>query len=169
MNNKAFTLIELLVVVALTGLAVGITSDILVTVTKSYNKTQILNELEQQSNFASSRLLKELRNGLSVSIPVAVGTGSNILEFTQKTDSIKIQYFVQNGVLYRKLATSANVEALTNNAALEGVEVTCGTSCFKLSSINPYIVSYELIFKKPGDPTGVSIIVKDTVVLRGSY
>ena len=167
-NNKAFTLIELLVVVGLMGLIVGVTSDILISVTKSYNKTQVLNEIEQQANFVSSKLTKELRDATDVTIPASAGATGNDLEFTSKSGS-KIKYSLSGGVLSRAVDAGTAL-AITSAAGLEGVSVECLGACFTLNSSDPDIVSYSFTFKKPSGATiDASIIVSDTTVLRGTY
>ena len=66
--TKGFTLIELLLVVGLLALTVGITSDILLSIVRTYNKTQVTNEIEQQANFVSLKLEKEIRNAQTVTL-----------------------------------------------------------------------------------------------------
>src|SRR3990167_7157761 len=61
-----FTLVELLIVVALVIISAGVTSDIILTLIRSYNKTRISNEIEQNGNFVILRLERELRDASNV-------------------------------------------------------------------------------------------------------
>ena len=64
--QAGFTLVELLIVVALVIISAGVTSDIILTLIRSYNKTRISNEIEQNGNFVILRLERELRDASNV-------------------------------------------------------------------------------------------------------
>ena len=168
-NNKAFTLIELLVVVTLTALAVGITGDILVSVTKSYNRTQVMNEVEQQANFVSSKLNRELRDAYSVE-----STNSNEIVVRTKNGVDNVKYYLNSSDsrFYRQVGTGTAVPLTSPLTKIEGVRVKCGNGgCFSINNNPPpYIVTYSLIFDKGDTATIKSTInINDTVVLRGTY
>jgi prepilin-type N-terminal cleavage/methylation domain-containing protein len=179
MKNKGFTLIELLLVIALLSIAVGITSDILVTLVRGYNKTQVMNELEQQANFVSSKLQKELK---SASLITAADASS--ITFSLR-DGTLIKYSLitsgdRTGVLQRSVGTESAVDLTDlgfNNVG--GVKVSCpgfGTDpgvCFSVSNTKPQVVTLNLEFKQSqvaakADYTG-SVKINDTVVIRGTY
>ena len=79
-NQKGFTLIEMLLVVLLLALTVGLTIDMLLSLIRSNTKTQVINEIEQQANFVTLKLEKELRDALD-----AIGTHKPD-EFKDKKD-----------------------------------------------------------------------------------
>lgn len=173
LNKKGFTLIELLIVIGLTGLAVAITSDILLSVTRSYNRTQILSEIEQQSSIITLKLNKELKNSVDILSPSLINTNSNELSFVTQIDGEQkiITYFINNNVLFRQENNSDPIP-ISSDRGLQGVEVTCEVedNCFVLNSKNPLVISYNLLFKKPSS-FGISndILVSNTIVIRGSY
>jgi len=47
----------------------GLTSDMLISLLRSNTKTQVINEIEQQANFVSLKIEKELRDSVDVKIP----------------------------------------------------------------------------------------------------
>ena len=48
-KQKGFTLVELLIVVSIIIIVVGVTGDIILSLVRSYSKTQITNEIEQNA------------------------------------------------------------------------------------------------------------------------
>jgi len=174
-QEKAFTLVELLLVVAILGISMGVTTDILLSVTRSYNKTQIINEIEQQANFVSLKMTKELRNATTIYDPTLIDTSGTTLRFLNRNGD-EIKYYLEDSVLYRQVTASGVTEEpypVTSNSGIEGVAVICPTKCFGLLSENPDIVSFSLVFQKasisPLSTLSTDIKVEDTIVLRGTY
>jgi len=177
MKNKGFSLIELIIVIALLGLSVGVTSDILLSVTSSYNKTQVMNEIEQQANFVSLRLTKELREATSIVEPSSVNVPGNTLTFLAGSTEVSYYLDTSDSGLYRKtvdLVGNSAVSLLTVTTGVEGVILECpGTNkdeCFNLVEDNPAIVTYSFTFRKPtGSRIDATYLLEDTFVIRGTY
>jgi len=175
-SSSAFTLVELLLVVALLGLSLGVTTDILLSVTKSYNKTQVLNEIEQQANFVSLKMTKELRTATNIYDPTTDpgDLGTTLRFLTRSGDEIK--YYIEDGVIYRQvtvLDVPGTTYQVTSPTGIEGVSVICTDKCFTLISENPDIITFSLVFKKPNlsplSTLNTDIKIEDTIVLRGTY
>jgi prepilin-type N-terminal cleavage/methylation domain-containing protein len=179
-KQKGFTLIELLLVVAILSVSVGVTTDVVLNITRSYNKTQVTNEIEQNANFVLLKLEKELRNARSVQAPVD-GTPGNVLQFTN-TEGQTVCYKVEDSRVQRRVGTHTNCSGtagyfdLTTNALPLGVTVTSGdseTHAFTLISSNPYVIKLNLKFQQVGSAGGKSfegdVQLDDTIVVRGSY
>ena len=107
--QNGFTLIELLLVVGLLALSVGITSDILISLVRSYSKSQVINEIEQNANFVSQKLEKELRNAANID---AIDTdttlndlpgGSSITFTDRKGDQIVYRLNTSTGRIQKKV------------------------------------------------------------------
>lgn len=183
-KNNGFTLIELLIVVALLAISAGVTGDILISLVRSFNRATIYNEIEQQANFVTVKLEKELLNGKDLKVYGAV---NNQIDFDytdpQTGEITRIGYLVNpNDTMYRQRGVSPgfpasgpyNVLLDTNN--ITGVKVSCPASsgkCFTVSTGTPQIITYELQFEHAGSmPLGTSkgkVIVNKTVVLRNTY
>jgi len=177
-QNDGFTLVELLLVVALTSLAVGVTGDILITLIKGYNKSTVINEIEQNANFVSQKLNKELRNATQITqldptgaSPPLQGETGNEITFTDR-NGITINYKVLNGVMTRNYDGGGDA-ALTLNSPPNGVTVSCTVACFKLLEDSPQVVQISIIIEQAGSPTTVvfkgDITIEDTVVIRDTY
>ena len=168
--QRGFTLIGLLLVVSLLSVSVGVTSDILISLVRANTKTQVMNELEQQSNFISLKIEKELRDAKSVSFPES-GTSDNSITF-EKRDGTDIEYSLSSGVLTRKLGT-ADAQNLTSNSGPSGVVVSCPTGCFSISGTNPQVVNIHLEFKQAQGSAGASYsgssVIDSSVVIRNTY
>ncbi len=170
-NEKlaGFTLIELLLVIALLGITVGLTTDILLSLTRSYGKTQILSDVEQSANFATQKLEKELRKATNVSVLSNVA----IVRFSDGSCSF---YRVQSNELQRlntaNCLVAGTYEGLTKNVS-GGVAVACSGSCFTVTGTSPQIFSYSLVFAQPTTVTGINfsaqVISKNTIVIRNTY
>lgn len=178
-DNSGFTLIELLLVVGLLALSVGVAGDIIVTLIRSYNKTQITNEIEQNGNFVMNKLENELRSSQTVTDPTTLNLGQTSLTFERDVagTTATITYELQNGKLYRTYddGTSSTTAILTNDDSVKGVTVTCpANSCFTLIKRDPDVVLVNFNLQNVGS-TGVakpftgSMDISSTIVLRGSY
>lgn len=178
-TNSGFTLIELLLVIALMSIAVGVTSDILVSLIRSYNKSTVINEIEQNANFVSQKLSKELRNASEVvylnpsgSSPPATGDSYNEITFMDRQGNT-INYKVNGGVITRN--TGSGDEALTVSTSPSGVNATCisGDSCFTMVESNPQVIKISISLSQAGSPGNAvfedDITIEDTIVIRDTY
>jgi len=66
-KRDGYTIIELLVVIGIISIVGAITSDVFLNVTRSYNKANIIAQIEQNGNLALSQMSVEIRNSRSVS------------------------------------------------------------------------------------------------------
>lgn len=174
-EDSGFTLVELLLVVALMAIAVGVTSDILVSLVRSYNKSQVINEVEQNANFVGQKLAKELRNAASIDNLVAVGDTSPSVTFTTRAGD-EIQYQVNSGIIQRDFAGSGWESLTVNNASPPfGVNAQCINTgaCFTLLANNPQVVQISIIFTQGGTGGNVAfegeVKIEDTIVIRDTY
>ena len=168
-SSKGFTLIELVIVVAILAITLTITSDILISLVRSNNKTRIQNELEQQSNFVSLKLEKELRNAQSVD-----SSENTELSLTlENSEEITYSLNEGNGVLLRD--KDGTTDPVTSAHEPGGVSVSCGSSgCFNVEGTTPQRVNVSLVFEPSTSGTlGTSftgkVEVNTTVVLRNTY
>lgn len=176
-KESGFTLVELLLVITLLAISIGVTGDIMVSLTRSYNKTTVLNEIEQQANFIGLKLEKELRNATNVIV-----SGANTqMQFNYGTGTVC--YNFSDGNLYRTESpaglcsfSTADADALvatpTINQSLIGVNVACDPTCFSVSGTSPQVVDIAMTFSQASGG-GVSfsgnIVLHNTIVIRNSY
>lgn len=178
-NSRGFTLIELLVVVSLIIIVVGVTGDIVVSLVRSYSKTSITNEIEQNANFVMTKLEKELRNASSVT---GVTEGDKKLEFVRRLSSGGAETIIytineggaSDGTIVREIVGDGNGEVILINTSLNGVYLTSATSSFKDVSVSggPTIIKINLSFRQIGNPAVQftdSTDLESTIVVRGSY
>ena len=79
-HAQGFTLIELILVIGILTISIGVSSDIVLTLIKSYSKAQTNNEVEQNADFVMNRIQRDLfANATSI-----VSVSSNKLTFTDK-------------------------------------------------------------------------------------
>ena len=155
----------MLVVIALLAISAGITSDILVTLVRSYNKTQVANEVEQQANFVTLKLEKELKNAKNVTVE-----GTNKLTFVN-TDGISISYEVASFVVKRTFGTEPSQDL--TSASTGGVKVSC-SPCFALSgATSPQIVTVKMTFTQAQNTPKTDLTsvynYENVFVIRNSY
>jgi prepilin-type N-terminal cleavage/methylation domain-containing protein len=181
-SQKGFTLVELLLVIALLAISVGITGDIMLSLVRSFSKTQVLTEIEQQSNFVSLKLEKELKGASTIIRPTA-GLGSDVLTFESASNTVS--YGVVDNIIYRASGdydTSGDVRTngspLTSDESPGGVHVTCASGeCFLRENASdterPQVLTLQMIFDQ-AQSTGIGsftgqVNLNKTVVLRRSY
>jgi prepilin-type N-terminal cleavage/methylation domain-containing protein len=171
MRKTGFTLIELLLVIALLSITVGITTNIIVAVTRSYTKTQVANEIEQNANFLLLKLERDLRNAK------AVTASSNTLNITDSDDR-SIVYNVDGSTNKRvtRQVAAGTVYRVTNDESPHGVDVTCSGDCFQAdTSSTPTVVKLNLIFRQRGSDSSTpasftgELKLQNTIVVRGTY
>jgi len=169
-NQKGFTLIEMLLVVLLLALTVGLTSDMLLSLIRSNTKTQVINEIEQQANFVTLKLEKELRDALYASI----GAG-NSLVITLRSNSQVTYRLTSVSVLQRQIGGVGSFVNLTSNSSPGGVRVSCSTPspCFNVIGANPKAVVTRLIFNQAQVGAGPTykgdVKIESTITIRGDY
>jgi type II secretory pathway pseudopilin PulG len=172
-SSGGFTLVELLLVVGLLAITVGVTSDILLSIVRTYNKTQVTNEIEQQAAFFTSKLEKELRRAQSVEMGA-----NNSLVLTLRNSGEIVTYSLEdnggNGRLTRATASGLTLP-LTVSDVVSGVRVSCGPSgsCFTVAAGAPTIVSYSLTFQQANSTADSSFTgqtdVENVIVIRNTY
>jgi prepilin-type N-terminal cleavage/methylation domain-containing protein len=190
-KEEGFTLIELLLVVALLSIAVGVTGDILVSLIRTYNKNKVMNEIEQNANFISQKLNKELRNATEIvrldgSGPPAVTEAYNEIEFTDSSGTNNVIYKVNGGVITRDGGDNSD-DPLSDSTPPFGIEVTCltpvndvcpgpaddDTRCFRLIEDSPQVIKIALCIRQVGDDVSNvfkgDIKIVDTIVVRDTY
>ena len=164
-ENKGFTLIELIIVIAILAITLTVTSDILISLVRSNNKTRVQNELEQQSNFVALKLEKELRDAGNI-----INAGSDELTFTNENGD-EITYLLTGSPSYLQ----REGVPITSPHVPGGVSVTCPSGCFEVLGISPQRVNISLLFEpvSSGGVLGTSfsgqVEVNTTVVLRNTY
>ncbi|MDP1710411.1 MAG: prepilin-type N-terminal cleavage/methylation domain-containing protein [candidate division WWE3 bacterium] len=161
--QRAFTLIELLVVVGILGVVGAVAADVFVNVSRSYNKANVIAEVERNGNAALAQMTLEIKNSRVASRP-----NSRTLILTTASGAAVTYLFVPqtasaNGYIAR------NGIPLTDNAFTSGVNVT-GLS-FSLLDATPPAVIITLTLTQPlGSPSRVDFqagtTLKTTVSLR---
>ncbi len=167
-NQKGFTLIEMLLVVLLLALTIGLTGDMLLSLIRSNTKTQVMNEIEQQANFVTLKLEKELRDALDAS------TSSDNNSLTIKLRSnIDVIYRLNSGILERSIDAGTTYVPLTSKASPGGVVVSCNTTCFQIIGNNPQVVKTDLKFDQAQTGAGPTyrgdVTINSSIVIRSSY
>lgn len=170
-NQKGFTLIEMMVVVALLAITVGVTSDILISLVRTNTKTQVLNEIEQQANFVSLKIEKELRDARLISQPENGGSG-NTLEFQTKDGSTVTYSLGTDSRVLMRTVTGVNLP-VTWDGSPGGVAVSCGGNCFEVIGSSPQVVKINMTFRQAQDEAGVSYSgeakIESSIVVRSTY
>lgn len=170
MKNKGFTLIELVLIIGLLVLTVGVSGDIIITLIRSYNKTQVMNEIEQSADFVLLKLEKELRSS------EAVSSTNTTLDFTDKFGR-PVTYRVLDNVISRDY-DDEGFTALTDSTFLGGgVSITCPSNVCFLVSGSPegsQAVRITIDFSQSAEATNLRIFegevsIDTTIVARGTY
>lgn len=122
--NSGFTLVEVIMVVGLLAMAVGLTTSMVLSITKSFSKTDASNDIERQANALVSSLESEIQDSHYVEL-VDNATGPDFLRIKRYTteqpngsndnitrDSLAkleltILYSLTSNTLYRKVENIA--------------------------------------------------------------
>ena len=163
-ENKGFTLVELLVVIALLGISIGVTNDILVSLVRSYNKTQIKNEVEQQANFVGLKLERELRSATGTT-----STGYTNTLTISKEGSVSVTYKLNVNKLQVETPTGSTAVDLTSSFGAGGVSVSCmltGSTCFSVVGTTPQTVKMHIRFAPVSGNTGEYSDILNAVTIR---
>jgi len=157
-KRDGYTIIELLVVIGIISIVGAITSDVFLNVTRSYNKANIIAQIEQNGNLALSQMSVEIRNSRSVSPTsgatptltlVDVDGKGVVFSFVPQTQDTN-GYADRNGI------------PLTDNSFSTGVNVT--QLSFVVTSANPTVVYVELSLAQPlGAPGRVDYQAQTTL------
>lgn len=191
-KSAGYTLLELLIVIGLIGLTVGVTGDIILSLVRSYTKTQATNELERTSNYAVSKIEKEFKNAVS---NVTFGTSTDSVSFYTKYYNNSTLYPVSyrytpgcpstdtgnTGCIQRcdKLEASCTVagdwKPITDTDSV--IVATNGGKVFSKASrdgTTPIALSINMKLTKNingsiNNPFSGELVVKTTVVAKGTY
>ncbi len=181
-SQKGFTLIELLLVIGLIGLTVGVTGDIILSLIRSYSKTQSTTDVERAANFAAGKLEKEFKNAVSVT---SIGTLSLAFD-TKNSDGVttSVVYTIDQGNSCRfstsDPALPSSHKCLRRSAGAGSPVLLTDSFETKLSASsnfsevisNPSTLKMELTFTKANNSTGVfsgSVDINTTVIAKGTY
>ena len=156
--KHSFTLIELIVVVGILGILSTVAADMFFNITRSYNKANIIAEIEQNANTALSSMTNEIRNALSVSPTsgnvteiVIVGQDGATVTFTFVSPTAN-----DNGYLAR------NGFPMTDNERGTGVNVTYGM--FTIVVADPPVVGITMTVAQPkGVPARIDFQAETTL------
>jgi len=173
--SQGFTLLELLVVIALLGVLAGVGADLFVHSLKAYYKSQVLNRLDQNGNYAMSTIINHARNAKEVTqdsaqqITVTDQSEATIV-FTITTQVVGESTV---GVITKKVG-AGEAQTITAANPETGVDVDIVNSGFSLNLGNPPSLEINLkLWQPPASPirTGerVSIDLSNTVTIRGGY
>ena len=175
-NNKrnktfGFTLVELLIVVSLIAITAGISGDIILSLVRSFTKTQVTNEIEQVGSFVISKMEKEMRS--ATSITSGGSTCSGTVTFVKDNSSggaDTIMYALSNGSMFRTL-NGGSQQALLDHT-LVNVRIENGNDIFCDLQDNPDVVRIRLVLEQASG-TGISVeskvVLEQTIVMRGTY
>src|SRR3990172_12116389 len=142
-KKSGFTLIELLGGVGILGILGAVASDIFINVSRSYNKANVIAEIQRSGNASLSQIGSEIRNAQSVTSPEpitlnvvnSVGSAVAYTFVPEDADNQKNGYVARNG------------NPLTDNDYFTGVNVT-GLSFF-VAETDPPNVNIVLSLTQP--------------------
>ena len=169
---SGFTLVELLIGITILAVIAGISGDMVISSIRSYNKSQVLNTITQNGNYALGVLRDDIQNAKSL-------TCNNSYQMTlTNRDGANVKYTLAptnctganvNGSLTRNINTGASstVHVWDNDPSPTG-SASSGFSC------NGNLVSVTLVLGQAcigGSrmDTTATTVLKSSVVVRGGY
>ena len=173
-RERGFTLVELLVGMAILIVVATIGGDLIFNVIRSYNKANILAEIEQNGNHTMSIMEQQIRNAASVD-PFASPSSSITLHTHQEKDITFSQVTVagsscNNGAIMRN--SGSGDTPITNTNEINGVNVSELTFT---SDGGGNMITIKMVLEEAcGAPTRREfqvnpVTLTTTVVLRSSY
>ena len=165
MKNQGFTLIELLVVVAILGVLAVTSSQIVVSVLRSQNKSAVENEVRQNGDLLIKKFERDVRRAQSIaSIPSGitlrpVGTGDTI---SWQCTATQIQRQVNVGPW----------QDVVNTDPVTGVRRD-GVCTFRVTSLEPQLVTFDFTLRQGASAPNrsefrISVPFKTSVGVRGT-
>lgn len=161
-TKRGFTLLELLVIASVTVIIGAMAASIFISVSRAYNKANIITEIEQNRNLVLTTMSNEIRNALSVS-PITGDEGNDGIEITdQEGEAIRFCCIGPsggaNGYIARRVGSgNCNSQSsdtpMTDNDPVTGVNVT---TCDLVpdNTANPPVVAIAITFAQPVDVPG---------------
>jgi len=170
MKNKGFTLIELLVVVAILGVLAVTSSQIVVSVLRSQNKSAVENEVKQNGDLLINKFERDVRNAQRINPPAPGNT----------TTSITLQLVGTAGTIGWR-CTATQIQRQVNAGPWQDVVNTDprtgvrrdGTCSFRTTSLEPHLVTFEFRLRQ-GDLAPnrsefkISVPFRTSVGVRGT-
>lgn len=173
-RNRGFTLIEILIVIALMAVLTGVGADLFINSLKAYQKSQIMNQLSQNGNYAMTTILNTARNAKQISVD-----GSSKLTITDSSGITTIFQILATttepevGIITKKVG-DGEPEKITNYDPSSGINIDTGISSFVLSAGTPKTLTVILkISQAPNTPINraydTTITLTNSVIIRGEY
>lgn len=144
-----FTLVELLVVIFIMAIIATVASDVLLSVFRSSNKANILNEVNQNADFVLNSLEATMRNAKKVVTPS--GVNLNSVQIIDQYNQSNFYCLITGAVNYLGKSTvscSSGVSSLTNTNPVTGVNVVQAGTNFSVSASSPPLVCLNLELKQ---------------------
>lgn len=156
-KTLGFTLVELLVVMGIFAILAGAGLQIFVPMIRSFNKSSIQQEVNQNGNYALSVITQQLRNAKRI-----IPSGSGSIQFENQDGSIStFNLGTDSGCTsgsnqYLKLTRSSPVvidTPVTNRDLVKGVNVTAFTVNVS-SGVSPPVVGITLSLSQACNASG---------------
>jgi prepilin-type N-terminal cleavage/methylation domain-containing protein len=172
--EKGFTLIELLLSISLLAISVGISSDIIVTLVRTYGKAQVFNDTEQAANFVFQKIQNDIKNSVDVAV-LDPGIGKSLILY--KKEGSTVTYTVTTPAspalpqIERRINTGNAVPLLDITSVIGGISLSCSGVCFEVINSNPATVGVNFTFSQSSGAGifNTSVSMEDAFVVRGTY
>ena len=168
MKNQGFTLIELLVVVAILGVLAVTSSQIVVSVLRSQNKSAVENEVRQNGDFLINKFERDVRNAQTIS---PTGTTATTIELQQVGVASTIRWRCAATQIQRQVGSAAWVDVV-NTHPVTGVRID-GACSFIITSQEPHLVTFEFRLRQGASAPNraefqISVPFRTSVSVRGT-
>lgn len=142
MKEKGFTLIEMLVAVSIVAILSTLSTEVVLSLVRSSNKTAVTNEAKQNGQTILDTFEKDVRSAKLVSL-----VSSTDLHLTMLNDST-VDYVCGSGGV-RNDYISRGGQIITNDDPDNGVNVQAGSCVFTVSSSSPPLVKFNFTLTEP--------------------
>jgi len=174
--SRGFTLVELLIGITILAVIAGVAGDMVISTIRSYNKSQVLNTVTQNGNYALGVWRDDMQNAKSVDT-----CDLNTLQMTARDGSVIVYNLVatvsdpcsSNGSLSRNGSAVLNTDGATSTVHVLSTGVGSQFSCPDTdSNSNLYTLVLSL-----GQSCAAGVRIDNTasttlrasVVVRGGY